>query len=442
MEKALNPIQRFFKSESISGILLIVATGAALIIANSPLAHTYHEFWDETALSFRFKNFELSKPMHYWVNDGLMAIFFFLIGLEIKREILTGHLSSFKSSLLPILAAVGGMVLPAAIYLAFNFSNEALVDGWAIPMATDIAFSLGILALLGKRVPLALKVFLAALAIVDDIGAVLAIAIFYTAEINFTALLVAVGGLVLLMILNAINTRNIWFYIPVAVFLLWLPMLLSGVHATLAGVLAAFTIPIKRKTDLKGFMQIIQTNLQALKSNGDKESKYTLTHGQFDAIENINEACELANSPLQKLEHSLQYFSIFIIMPVFAFANTGVELTGGSFFSGETTPLSLGIILGLFVGKPVGILLLSYIAIKSKLAVIPAGVRMIHILGVGIIAGIGFTMSIFITDLAFDSEEYVNTAKLSILLASLLAGVFGFFLLKSKLKPSDGKIDQ
>jgi NhaA family Na+:H+ antiporter len=435
MEKALNPIQRFFKSESISGILLIVATVAALAIANSPLAHGYHEFWDHTDLSFRFKNFELTKHMHHWVNDGLMAIFFFLIGLEIKRELLTGHLSSFKSSLLPIFAAVGGMLVPAAIYFSFNHSNELLVDGWAIPMATDIAFSLGILALLGKRVPLPLKVFLAALAIVDDIGAVLAIAIFYTSEINFVALLVAFGGLILLMALNIINARNIWFYIPVAVFLLWLPLLLSGVHATLAGVLAAFTIPIKRKTDMKRFIQSIQESLTEIQNDTEKESKYKLSHVRFNAIENINAQCAHVNSPLQKLEHSLQYFSIFIIMPIFAFANTGIELSGGNFFSAESATLPLGIILGLTLGKPIGITLLSFVAVKLKLADLPPGIDFYHIFGTGLIAGIGFTMSIFITELAFTAVEFTNTAKLSVLAGSVIAGAIGFFLLRAKLKP-------
>lgn len=435
MENTLNPIQRFFKSESVSGILLIVATIAALIVANSPLAHYYHEFWDETSLSFSFKNFELSKPMHYWVNDGLMAIFFFLIGLEIKREILTGNLSSVRSSLLPIFAAIGGMLIPAGIYLALNYSNETLMNGWAVPMATDIAFSLGILALLGKRVPLPLKIFLAALAIVDDIGAVLAIAVFYTSDINFTALLVAGGGLLILILLNMANTRNIWFYIPVAVFLLWLPLLLSGVHATMAGVLAAFTIPAKRSILSPDFIQNIHYNLENLEKNHHKESRFTLSHKQFESIENISDQCEKASSPLQKLEHSLQYFSIFIIMPVFAFANTGIELAGGNFLSGETASLPLGIILGLAVGKPVGITLLSYIAIKTKLADLPKGIKMVHILGTGFLGGIGFTMSIFITELAFKTGGFTDTAKLSVLIASVIAGVFGYFILRAKLKP-------
>jgi NhaA family Na+:H+ antiporter len=435
MENTLNPIQRFFRSESVSGILLIVATIAALIVANSPLAHYYHEFWDETSLSFSFKNFELSKPMHYWVNDGLMAIFFFLIGLEIKREILTGNLSSVRSSLLPIFAAVGGMLIPAGIYLALNYSNDALLNGWAIPMATDIAFSLGILALLGKRVPLPLKIFLAALAIVDDIGAVLAIAVFYTSDINYTALLVAGGGLLILILLNMANTRNIWFYIPVAVFLLWLPLLLSGVHATMAGVLAAFTIPAKRSILSQDFIQNIHHNLGNLEKSQHKESRFALSRRQFESIENISDQCEKVNSPLQKLEHSLQYFSIFIIMPVFAFANTGIELAGGNFLAGETATLPIGIILGLALGKPIGITLLSYIAIKTKLADLPKGIKMIHILGTGFLGGIGFTMSIFITELAFKTGGYTDTAKLSVLIASVIAGAFGYFILRAKLKP-------
>lgn len=433
----LKPIQQFLKSESASGILLIVATLLALVIANSPLAHFYHEFWDETKLSFSFRNFELAKNMHHWVNDGLMAIFFFLIGLEIKREVLTGNLSSVKNSMLPIFAAVGGMLVPALIYFVLNFSNPTLLEGWAIPMATDIAFSLGILALLGKRVPLPLKVFLAALAIVDDIGAVLAIAIFYTSEINFIALAVALGGFLLLIVMNRANIRNIWYYIPVAVFLLWLPLLLSGVHATIAGVLAAFTIPAKRKIDSHKFIDSLQNSIQKLKQSEKQNSKFKLSHTEFETIENMHDNCQKVSSPLQKLEHSLQYFSIFIIMPIFAFANTGIEFSGGNFFSAESATLPLGIILGLTIGKPIGITLLSFIAVKLKLADLPTGINFTHILGIGMLAGIGFTMSIFITELAFSTEEFTNTAKLSVLAGSVIAGAIGYFMLRVKLKPAN-----
>lgn len=434
---ALKPIQQFLKSESASGILLIIATLLALGIANSPLSHYYHEFWDETKLSFSFKNFELAKNMHHWVNDGLMAIFFFLIGLEIKREVLTGNLSSVKNSMLPIFAAVGGMLVPALIYFSLNFSNPTLLEGWAIPMATDIAFSLGILALLGKRVPLPLKVFLAALAIVDDIGAVLAIAIFYTSEINFVALFVALGGFLILMALNWANTRNIWYYIPVAVLLLWLPLLLSGVHATIAGVLAAFAIPAKRKIDSHKFIDVVENSLNRLKNIDLQQSSYKLNHAEFETIEYMHENCQKVSSPLQKLEHSLQYFSIFIIMPIFAFANTGIELSGGNFFSAESATLPLGIMLGLAIGKPIGITLLSFIAVKLKLAELPTGINFTHIIGVGLLAGIGFTMSIFITELAFSTEEFTNTAKLSVLLGSVIAGAAGFFMLRAKLSPAN-----
>jgi NhaA family Na+:H+ antiporter len=431
----LLPIQRFLKSESVSGVLLIVATLLALGIANSPLAHYYHEFWDETKLSFSFRNFELAKSMHHWVNDGLMTIFFFLIGLEIKRELLSGNLSSLRNSMLPIFAAVGGMLVPALIYFILNFSHPTLLEGWAIPMATDIAFSLGILALLGKRVPLPLKVFLAALAIVDDIGAVLAIAIFYTSEINFMALLVALVGFLLLMALNRAKARNIWFYIPIAVFLLWLPLLLSGVHATIAGVLAAFTIPAQRKIDTYKFIDALENSITKLKNNKLQQSRYILSRIELETLETMHDKCQKVSSPLQKMEHSLQYFSIFIIMPIFAFANTGIEFSGGNFFSAESASLPLGIILGLTLGKPIGITLMSFLAVKLKLADLPAGIDFYHILGIGLIAGIGFTMSIFITELAFTTEEFTNTAKLSVLAGSVLAGAIGFFLLRAKLKP-------
>lgn len=434
---AIKPIQRFLKSESASGILLIVATIAALVIANTTLAHFYHEFWDETKLSFSFKNFEISKNMHHWVNDGLMVIFFFMIGLEIKREVLSGNLSSVKNSMLPIFAAVGGMMVPALIYFIMNASNPTLLEGWAIPMATDIAFSLGILALLGKRVPLALKVFLAALAIVDDIGAVLTIAFFYTSEINFVALAVALGGFLALIALNLGNARNIWYYIPVAVFLLWLPMLLSGVHATIAGVLAAFTIPAKRNLNSKDFIRGVENSLHKLKNIDLQQSSFKLNHAEFETIEYMHDKCQKVSSPLQKLEHSLQYFSIFIIMPIFAFANTGIELSGGNFFSAESATLPLGVILGLAIGKPIGITLLSFIAVKLKVAELPTGINFTHIIGVGLLAGIGFTMSIFITELAFTTEEFTNTAKLSVLVGSVIAGAAGFFMLKAKLSPAN-----
>lgn len=434
---SLNPIQRFLKSESASGILLIISTLLALFVANSPLAHFYHEFWDETMLTFSFRSFELSKSMHHWVNDGLMTVFFFLIGLEIKREVLTGNLSSIKNSMLPIFAAFGGMLVPAGIYFAMNASNPTLLEGWAIPMATDIAFSLGILALLGKRVPLPLKVFLAALAIVDDIGAVLAIAIFYTSDINFVALLVALGGFLILMAMNRANARNIWYYIPVAVFLLWLPLLLSGVHATIAGVLAAFSIPARREIGSSKFIDAIEESLRNFKNTDLPKSEFKLSHAEFETIESIHDKCEKVSSPLQKLEHSLQYFSIFIIMPIFAFANTGIEFLGGNFFSAESATLPLGIILGLTLGKPIGITLLSFIAVKLKLADLPPGINFTHIIGTGFLAGIGFTMSIFITELAFSTHEFTNTAKLSVLIGSVIAGAIGFFMLRLKLKSAN-----
>jgi len=426
---------RFIKQESTSGILLIVVTILALIWVNSPWADSYHQLWSKTYFTIALGDFELSKPLYYWINDGLMAIFFFLIGLEIKREILVGQLATFKNALLPILAAVGGMVIPALVYLTLNFNNEEWRNGWAIPMATDIAFSLGVLALLGSRVPLALKVFLTALAIVDDMGAVLSIAIFYTDTIHLTWLLTATGVFVFLMLLNRLGVRNVWVYILIGVFGLWLPLLLSGVHATLAGVFLALTIPAKRKLDSRKFANQIRelASHYRVDVNDRKKSSMILSGEQLETIEEMKEACEKAESPLQRMEHQLKYPALYVIMPIFALANTGVPLSGTPIFGPDgffAQPVALGILFGLVVGKPLGITLLTWIGLRAGVITLPADMTLRKVIGVGFLAGIGFTMSLFITDLAFHGEFLTELSKKAIFLASFISGLTGYLILR------------
>lgn len=307
----------FIKDESFSGVVLLLATALALFWANSGWADSYHQLWSKTYLTFSVGSFELSKPLYYWINDGLMGIFFFVIGLEIKRELLVGELSSLSKAGLPIFAAIGGMVVPAVIYLIFNQGDEVYANGWAIPMATDIAFALGIMAMLGNRVPLGLKVFLTALAIVDDLGAVLSIAIFYTDTLEWTYLGIAFGALAVLFVLNFLGVRKVWVYLFIGLFAVWLPFLLSGVHATIAGVLVAFTIPTKRKLRARMFGAQLQDLIQSFSEFKDPADKRVMSHNQLDTISSMKEICDEAESPLQRIEHRLKPFALFLVMPIF-----------------------------------------------------------------------------------------------------------------------------
>ena len=377
--------KKFFHSSQSSGILLIFCVVVSLLIANSPFGNSFQNILNST---IGFENLHLNYSVSVWINDGLMAIFFLLVGLEIKRELLEGELSSFKNASLPIFAAIGGMVIPATIFVLLNFNTE-FSKGWAIPMATDIAFSLAIIAILGKRVPLSLKIFLAALAIVDDLGAILVIAIFYTNEIHWNYLGYSALIMALLIVLNFLNFKKHIFYL-IPGFLLWFCMHHSGIHATIAGVLLAFTIP---------------TNI----------SKTEM-------------------SPLEKLESKLHLPVNFLIMPLFALANTNIMFKTGASEALFST-LSLGIIFGLFFGKVLGINLFSFLAIKLKISQLPDKSTWNQMIGVGFLAGIGFTMSIFISLLSFkDHIEIQDEAKLAILLASFLSGITGYFLLKNFAK--------
>ncbi|WP_409421074.1 Na+/H+ antiporter NhaA [Pseudaeromonas sp. ZJS20] len=388
-------LQKFLQLESASGIILIVSALLAILLANSPLASLYTGFLD-TEVQIRVASLDLHKPLLLWINDGLMAIFFLLVGLEVKREMLEGALSSREQATFPAVAAIGGMLMPAIIYLLFNYDDPITRNGWAIPAATDIAFALGVMALLGNRVPTSLKVFLLALAIIDDLGVILIIALFYTQQLTLSALLVAVVAVALLVWMNRRGEDRISLYLLVGL-VLWVAVLKSGVHATLAGVVVGFLIPNK----------------------------------------GVRHA-----SPLQHLEHQLHPWSAYLILPLFAFANAGVSLSGVG-FGDLASPLPLGIMLGLFVGKPLGIFLISLLAVWIGLAKLPPGVNFKQIFAVSVLCGIGFTMSMFIASLAFElaGVEYGVFSRLGILGGSTLAAVVGYVLLRSALPDSQGSAE-
>ncbi len=379
--------KRFLKLESASGIILILAALLAIGLANSALAQHYQGFLN-TEVQVRIAALDINKPLLLWINDGFMAIFFLLVGLEVKREMLEGALSSRVQATFPAIAAVGGMLVPALIYSFFNYGDEATRAGWAIPAATDIAFALGVMALLGKRVPTSLKVFLLALAIMDDLGVIIIIALFYTQQLSLTALAIGVVATLTLLWMNRRGEDRIGLYMLVGL-VLWVAVLKSGVHATLAGVIVGFMIPLNGK-------------------------RYA--------------------SPLKHLEHVLHPWSAFLILPLFAFANAGVSLEG-IYFSALLNPLPMGIILGLFVGKPLGIFTISWLAVKSGIAQLPQGVNFRQIFAVSILCGIGFTMSMFIASLAFEHGglDYGSYSRLGILAGSTLAAVIGYIALRISL---------
>lgn len=435
MLNQLQPIFKFIKSQINAGIVLIAVTVLAMLIANSPLSQYYFDLFEKTYISIDFYLWQLSKPLYYWINDGLMAIFFFLIGLEVKREILIGELSSPQKAMFPMVGAIGGIAFPAAIFISINWGNSVYLNGWAIPTATDIAFALGIITLLKTKAPIELKIFLTTLAVIDDIAAVLAIAIFYTSDIAFTYLIISFAGLGLLFILNKLGVRYLWIYLIIGLLAVWYPMLKSGVHATIAGVLLAFTIPFKRNVNTETFIEKVRGALDNFRQSSNKESQLKLNANQYSALTEIMEAADNVSSPLQNLEHNLHNFTLYFIMPLFAFANTGIMFEDFDLGTLVTSNLSFGIFFGLFVGKVLGISLFVWIAKKFKIIVIPKTINFQQIIGAGFLAGIGFTMSIFITDLAFHGDELIIVSKISILFASLLSGFTGYFLIKKAYKP-------
>ncbi|MCC7229295.1 MAG: Na+/H+ antiporter NhaA [Fimbriimonadaceae bacterium] len=423
----LRPFAAYAKNEAASGIFLISAALIAILLANSPWSQPFFDFW-QIRFQVGFGDLEIDKPILLWINDGLMAIFFFLVGLEIKREFLVGELASPRRAALPIFAALGGMAVPALLYAVFNLGHPS-IRGWGVPMATDIAFALGVLNLLGPRVPLAIKVFLAAVAIVDDIGAVLVIAIFYSGEIQWR--LLGFGGLVFggLILLNRLGIRKpLAYFVPGA--LLWVLFLKSGVHATVAGVLVAMTIPARVHLNPESFVEEAKEALAEFESGTTSQELAVMNESQQSAVHELEEACERIQMPLQRIEHGLQPFVSFLIMPLFALANAGVLLKPGT-VAGLGQPISFGVLAGLILGKPIGVVLASWIAVKAGAASLPDRVIWLQMAGVGILAGIGFTMSLFIADLAFANPAHIETAKVAIFIASLFSGALGYWILRS-----------
>jgi NhaA family Na+:H+ antiporter len=425
IERALRPFQDFAHRESSSGLLLLSCTVIALIWANSPWRDAYTRLW-EIPITVGVGRYGIRESLHHWINDGLMAVFFFLVGLEIKREMLVGELATLRRAALPLAAALGGMVVPALLYVVVNGSGPG-ARGWGIPMATDIAFALGVLALLGPRIPLALKIFLTAVAIVDDIGAVLVIALFYTADLSVIALMWAGVLFVLLLACNGIGVRHPAPYTLLGIGL-WLAFLQSGVHATVAGVLLAFTIPARTRIDANEFLVQSRRALNRFAAAGVAAANVLTSKTHQQALLALEGAAEAAQAPLQKLEDKLHGSVAFGIMPLFALANAGVPLSGG--VQALVNPVGLGIILGLVVGKPLGITLFAWLATKVGVAerLTDTSWGMLH--GAGWLGGIGFTMSLFIAGLAFENAALLTQAKLGILTASLLAGAVGWLLLR------------
>ncbi len=426
IDRLVQPVQAFLAHPLAGAFLLLGAALLALVFANTPWHARYHALL-HTEISIAIGPWHLGKSSLHWVNDGLMGIFFFLVGLEIKRELLVGELSTLRQATLPAVAAVGGMAVPAAIYYLLN-RGEATVVGWGIPMATDIAFALGILALVRHHVPVGLKVFLSALAIVDDIGAVLVIALFYTDHLALASL--GAGGLIFsaCVVANRLRVRSPLIYLIIGL-LMWLAFLQSGVHATIAALLVSFVIPARTRLDGSEFNENMQAHLADLHAAGLPEDHALNSKEQQQVLESIANTIALASAPLQRLEHSLAPVATYCVLPLFALANAGVTLPE-DLTSVWTSAESLGIALGLFVGKPVGITLCSWFAVRIGVAELPNGVSFRHVLGTSWLAGIGFTMSLFIAGLAFPTAARLDQAKLGILLGSLASGTLGFIWLR------------
>jgi len=426
-KKITTPFEHFIHAQTTTGLILIVVTVIALIIANTSLYETYNHII-HAVIEFNVGEWKLSHSLHHWINDGLMTVFFFMVGLEIKREILVGELSSFKAAILPIIAAIGGMVFPALIYLGINY-GEAGQNGWGIPMATDIAFAITALVLLGNRVSPALVTFLTALAIVDDLGAVLVIAVFYTNEIQMVALGLAALSFVLLILFNLFGIRTILPYILVGLFF-WFFMLESGVHATIAGVLTAFTIPFKPKIRTTSFVRRIRKLLDQYDGYHVEKSR-VMNENQKAILQNIKDNINAVSSPAEIWEHVLHLPVGLIVIPIFALANAAIYIDFSSISDQLTGMISLGIIFGLIVGKIMGVFGVSYLAVKFKIAQLPHGATFSQLFGVAALAGIGFTMSIFVADLAFlGNDACILQAKIAILTASLISGFFGYIWLR------------
>ena len=424
----LSPFQKFVRIESLSGMLLFGATILALILANSAFGDQFQALW-QFEFGISTSGFELIKPLILWINDGLMAIFFFLIGLEIKRELLIGELNSVKKASFPLFAAIGGMLVPVMVFLALN-RNPETANAWGIPMATDIAFSLAILTLLGKRVPLGLKVFLTAFAIVDDLGAVLVIAVFYSESIKWSLILIS---LLMLGFLFFLSYRRIYTKGLILAFgvVIWYLFLKAGIHPTISGVLLALTIPIRQKIRVSTYTKKLREMVDTICRENDPDAPL-LNKKQIEEIDNLEEWTEQVQSPLQHLEHKLHNRVAYLIMPLFALSNAGVALSGDM----ELDSMLSGIIAAcLLLGKLIGITTFSWIGVKLGLADLPDGVNFTQVIGIALLAGVGFTMSIFVANLAFyGNANLLDSAKVGILAGSLIAGISGYLVLRFSKK--------
>ena len=427
--KLLTPIEAFTRNSYASGILLIVCTLAALIIANSPWSDGYHHLLHQP-LAVSLGDYKIEMSLHHWVNDGLMALFFYLVGLEIKHEVMVGELSSLSQAALPIIAAIGGMIVPALVYGAIN-AGGAGSAGWGIPMATDIAFAIAVLILLGDRIPAGLVTILVALAIVDDLGAVVVIALFYTETIQVGPLLAALGCFALQLALNRFGVRKPWPYLTIAL-VMWTLMLFSGVHATIAGVLGALATPVRTLYNPEEFSREARKLLDKFDIYRRREHDFLESERLVGVLHTLNYGINQAQAPLQRLEHSLHDPVYFLIIPLFAFFNAGVMINAASIGSLVSHPVSIGVALGLLIGKFVGVFGAVWLSVRLGIGKLPTGVNFRHVCGMGILAGIGFTMSIFISELAFKGEDLLlNNAKIAILAASIIASLAGYAWLRA-----------
>ncbi len=441
-DNIVTPLEEFVRGETTSGVILMACTIVAMVIANTVLAHHY-EYILHTEIAFVFGQWELRHTIHHWINDGLMALFFMVVGLEIKREVIVGQLSDLRAAFLPIIAAVGGMLVPALLFYGLNAGGSG-VDGWGVPVATDIAFAVGVMALLGTRVPKTVVTFLLAVAIVDDIGAVMIIALFYTEQVYFSWLLTAGIVFAALVILNRVGIRR-----PLPYFILgtvmWFAMLESGVHATLAGVLVALTIPVKPKFNTGTFTRHVGETLDNMKSNitdfekSSYDKQHSIVHDRQTRalLQSLESGVQAVESPLQRLEHAMHLPVALLVIPLFALANAGIPIEWGALGQTVTHPVALGVMAGLIFGKLIGIAGIPWLTIKLGLGSLPEGMNLRHLVGVAFIAGIGFTMSIFIAELSFAGQsEELLMAKTGVLFASIIAGSAGYLWLRFMTRPA------
>ncbi len=422
-DQIIKPFQQFAQKEAASSILLIVATIIALIWSNSDIGKTYHSFL-HTEISFTFGQFHLKNTLLHWINDGLMALFFFTVGLEIKREFLVGELASPKKAFLPVIAALGGMIVPALIYASLNY-DSGFLHGWGIPVATDIAFALGAIAVFSRRLPSGLKIFLAAFAIADDLGAVVIIAIFYTKTIVWSNLFICLFLIICLAVANFFWIR--WTIVYALLGLaIWFFVLGSGVHPTVAGVIVSLFVPARGKYDTDRFLKNVEKTIERFECEEQSCGfSILLNEDHLSAVHDLAMACHDVETPLQRLLHAVHPWVAFLILPVFALTNTGLIFRGITLSKVVSNPVILGIVFGLVVGKPIGILLFSYLSVKTGIASLPQKVRWSHIFGGAMLGGIGFTMSLFLSELSFTDPHIIDDARIAILAGSILSAVFG-----------------